>query len=67
MTAQYLTFRYVPPSRSSFAGIDRLALGELLVFGSSFAGIDRLAPGELLVFEDGEATVRRDWPLDHAA
>jgi asparagine synthase (glutamine-hydrolysing) len=46
--AQYLTLQYVPPPRSGFAGIDKLA------------------PGELLVFEDGEATVRRYWSLDHA-
>jgi asparagine synthase (glutamine-hydrolysing) len=46
--AQYLTLQYVPPPRSGFAGIHKLA------------------PGELLVFEDGEATVRRYWSLDHA-
>jgi asparagine synthase (glutamine-hydrolysing) len=47
--AQYLTLQYVPPPRSGFAGIHKLA------------------PGELLVFEDGEASVRRWWSLDHAA
>jgi asparagine synthase (glutamine-hydrolysing) len=47
--AQYLTLQYVPPPRSGFAGIHKLA------------------PGEMLVFEDGEASVRRWWSLDHAA
>jgi asparagine synthase (glutamine-hydrolysing) len=47
--AQYLTLQYVPPPRSGFEGIGKLA------------------PGEMLVFEDGEATVRRWWSLDHAA
>ncbi len=47
--AQYLTLQYVPPPRSGFAGIHKLA------------------PGELLVYEDGEASVRRWWSLDHGS
>jgi asparagine synthase (glutamine-hydrolysing) len=45
--AQYLTLQYVPPPRTGFAGLNKLA------------------PGEMLVLEDGRASVRRWWALDH--
>ena len=67
--AQYLTLQYVPPPRSGFAGIHKLAPGELLVFEDGEARVRRwwsLDHGAKAASSEEEAIERVDAMLAEA-
>jgi asparagine synthase (glutamine-hydrolysing) len=67
--AQYLTLQYVPPPRSGFAEIHKLAPGELLLWERGQATVRRwwtLAHGAPTAIDDGEAIERVDAALSEA-